>query len=194
MRLWCCAHRLRQRAPGRRPVRWRWWVGCAHTLHAARCARTTAVPYAGAAQSVRWAASYCITVTVRGCLVRPAQAQRASANLRKNEGNILYAARHYEAALLCYTEALGIDPSCHIYYCNRSTCQAKLGLWQVSVMAAHTQRPRVPSVCSLLTSTRCGIILSPCLHHHGTTYGRSQPRTPDSVCSWHPVLSRHTCG
>ena len=57
-------------------------------------------------------------------------AQRAAAEAKKTEGNAAFKAKRYTQAIGFYTEAARLDPTCAVYYCNRSTCYANLGDWK----------------------------------------------------------------
>ena len=64
-------------------------------------------------------------------------AARAAADAKKLAGNSLFQKRRYADALVVYSEAVTIDPSCHLYYCNRSACCAALGKWEASAADAR---------------------------------------------------------
>ena len=66
--------------------------------------------------------------------------QRAAAEAKKTEGNAAFKAKRYKQAVGFYTEAAQLDPTCAIYFCNRSTCYANLGDWTgapATVLPAH---------------------------------------------------------
>ena len=42
------------------------------------------------------------------------------AEAKKAEGNTLLGVKDYEGAVRCYTEAIALDGSNHVYYSNRS--------------------------------------------------------------------------
>jgi hypothetical protein len=52
--------------------------------------------------------------------------RRQVADAKKLQANALYQTRLYNEALGLYTEAIQTDPTCHLYYCNRSACYAML--------------------------------------------------------------------
>ena len=63
--------------------------------------------------------------------------QRAAAEAKKTEGNAAFKAKRYKQAIGFYSEAAQLDPTCAVYYCNRSTCYANLGDWQGASRAVH---------------------------------------------------------
>ncbi len=58
------------------------------------------------------------------------QSKRAAAEAKKTEGNAAFKLKQYKQAIKLYTEAAQLDPTCAIYFCNRSTCYANLGDWK----------------------------------------------------------------
>ena len=58
------------------------------------------------------------------------EAQRAAAEAKKAEGNAAFKAKRYKQAIGLYSEAAELDPTCAVYFCNRSTCYANLGDWK----------------------------------------------------------------
>lgn len=63
--------------------------------------------------------------------------RRELADARKQAGNQFYHEKLFDEALKCYSEALAIDPTNHLYYCNLSACSATLGRWEDSASAAR---------------------------------------------------------
>jgi tetratricopeptide (TPR) repeat protein len=57
------------------------------------------------------------------------ESQRAAAEVKKVEGNAAFKAKRYKQAIGFYGEAAQLDPTCAVYFCNRSTCYANLGDW-----------------------------------------------------------------
>ena len=58
------------------------------------------------------------------------ETQRAAAEAKKAEGNAAFKAKRYKQAIGFYSEAAQLDPTCAVYFCNRSTCYANLGDWK----------------------------------------------------------------
>jgi hypothetical protein len=71
---------------------------------------------------------------------------------------VLYGQKLHAAALELYDEAVAIDPSCHVYYCNRAACYATLRRWDEAAAVSR---------CFLACNG------SPCLRHcgHGASIG-----------------------
>ena len=63
--------------------------------------------------------------------------RRLLADAQKRAGNQYYHDKNFEQALQCYTEAVSIDPTNHLYFCNASACCAVLGQWEASAVAAR---------------------------------------------------------
>jgi tetratricopeptide (TPR) repeat protein len=63
--------------------------------------------------------------------------RRGLADAKKQAGNQFYREKQFDKALKCYSEALAIDPTNHLYYCNLSAATATLGLWEESASAAR---------------------------------------------------------
>ncbi len=83
------------------------------------------------------------------------QAQRAVAEAKKTEGNAAFKSKRYKQAIGFYTEAAQLDPTCAIYFCNRSTCYANLGDWKgAPVLRAPLScvRPCLACACLVLLS------------------------------------------
>ncbi|XP_074641725.1 small glutamine-rich tetratricopeptide repeat-containing protein alpha-like [Tubulanus polymorphus] len=57
----------------------------------------------------------------------PTLAEKAEAEQRKQEGNDLMKADKYMEAMNLYTQALDLDPTNAVYYCNRAAAHSKLG-------------------------------------------------------------------
>jgi hypothetical protein len=55
--------------------------------------------------------------------------RRELADALKDTGNAALKARKYGEAQKCYTEAIGVDSSNHVYFANRSACLQTEGKW-----------------------------------------------------------------
>ena len=63
--------------------------------------------------------------------------RRDLADAKKQAGNQFYREKQFDKALKCYSDALAIDPTNHLYYCNLSAATATMGLWEESATAAR---------------------------------------------------------
>ena len=69
----------------------------------------------------------------------PAQSNKnPEAELHKEEGNKLFAAKHFSAAIDRYTAAIELDPSNPIYYSNRAFCHIRLEAYGSAIEDAST--------------------------------------------------------
>lgn len=57
-------------------------------------------------------------------------ADKAQAMVLKERGNVCFKKGMLQSALEMYTQAIGIDSSCPVYYTNRALCYKKLGKWE----------------------------------------------------------------
>jgi tetratricopeptide (TPR) repeat protein len=62
----------------------------------------------------------------------------SDAEAKKEEGNAAFHNGHWQMAVNSYTEGIGIDPTNHFIYSNRSNCFGKLGLWPAALADAET--------------------------------------------------------
>ena len=58
----------------------------------------------------------------------------------KSQGNQALQAGLYAEAVELYTKAIGLEPSCAVYFSNRSAAYAALERWRDSLDDVHTQR------------------------------------------------------
>jgi len=63
---------------------------------------------------------------------------RAKAERRKVEGNAAVKKKHYETSIRCYSEAIRLNPKCHVYFSNRSMVHFSLGAWELAAKDAAT--------------------------------------------------------
>ena len=72
----------------------------------------------------------------------------AGAMEMKEAGNIQFKSKNYQQAIELYSRAAALDPSCAVYFCNRSTCYAALSDWPGArrswPRAAAHRSPRLP--------------------------------------------------
>lgn len=54
---------------------------------------------------------------------------REQADAKKILGNEEFSKKNYEKSIECYTEAINLDPSNHLYFSNRSASYGALGKW-----------------------------------------------------------------
>eukprot|EP00667_Euglena_gracilis_P020800 EG_transcript_22585 len=59
----------------------------------------------------------------------------------KSRGNAALKAGDHLQAAACYSQAIALDPNCHVYYSNRAAAYANLGQWAEALEdAQHTTR------------------------------------------------------
>ena len=68
--------------------------------------------------------------------------RRGLADAKKRQA-ISFIVKQFDKALKCYSEALAIDPTNHLYYCNPAAT-ATLGLWEESAGAARRRLQLAP--------------------------------------------------
>ncbi|CAM9704732.1 unnamed protein product [Discosporangium mesarthrocarpum] len=54
---------------------------------------------------------------------------RQEAERQKRKGNIHFNRQEYDAALMCYTDAIALDGTNHVFFANRSACHAGKKDW-----------------------------------------------------------------
>ena len=59
------------------------------------------------------------------------------ANAWKKEGNLALQEKKFQDAVNCYTEAIKLDASNHIFYSNRSAAYASLGQYEKALDDAN---------------------------------------------------------
>lgn len=64
----------------------------------------------------------------------------------KEQGNKLFAARNYEAAIECYTKALMKNPSIPHYYTNRALCYLNQKRWPLAIQDAKQALEKDPNL------------------------------------------------
>ena len=63
----------------------------------------------------------------------------------KEQGNKLFAARNYDAAIECYTKALMKNPSIPHYYTNRALCYLNQKRWPLAIQDAKQALEKDPN-------------------------------------------------
>ena len=64
----------------------------------------------------------------------------------KEQGNKLFAARNYDAAIECYTKALMKNPSVPHYYTNRALCYLNQKRWHLAIQDAKQALEKDPNL------------------------------------------------
>ena len=64
----------------------------------------------------------------------------------KEQGNKLFAARNYEAAIECYTKALTKNPSVPHYFTNRALCYLNQKRWPQAISDARQALEKDPNL------------------------------------------------
>ena len=64
----------------------------------------------------------------------------------KEQGNKLFAARNYEAAIECYTKALTKNPSVPHYFTNRALCSLNQKRWPQAISDAKQALEKDPNL------------------------------------------------